>query len=174
MRFLRQNGKPEVDFLKEEAYADFRSTLDAKMKRLKRAGVGSHKQQAEPLTQEEEELLWEKHILGDHSPKALLNSVFFFIGVCFALRSGDEHGRCASRSAKFMWWRSQESEPISCTQRTPPRTIKEDSKAASSRRRKSFTMKTPPLLLGAQYAYSGSTTAYALKIARKMLFTTSH
>ena len=93
MRFLRQNGKPEVDFLKEEAYADFRSTLDAEMKRLKRAGVGSHKRQAEPLTQEEEELLWEKRILGDHSPQALLNSVFFFNGVCFALRSGDEHRR---------------------------------------------------------------------------------
>lgn len=62
MRFLRQNGKP----VKEEAYADFRSTLDAEMKRLKRAGVGSHKRQAEPLTQEEEELLWEKRILHRH------------------------------------------------------------------------------------------------------------
>ena len=93
MRFLRQNGKPEVDLLKEQCYADFRSTLDAEMKRLKRAGMGSRKRQAEPLTPEEEELLWEKRILGDHSPQALLNSVFFFNGVCFALRSGDEHRR---------------------------------------------------------------------------------
>ena len=93
MRFLRQNGKPEVDLLKEQCYADFRSTLDAEMRRLKRAGMGSRKRQAEPLTPEEEELLWEKCILGDHSPQALLNSVFFFNGVCFALRSGDEHRR---------------------------------------------------------------------------------
>ena len=103
MRFLRQNGKPEVDFLKEEAYADFRSTLDAEMKRLKRAGMGSHRRQAEPLTQEEEELLWEKRILGDYSPQALLNSVFF--SMVFALLSEvvmsiDD---CASRSDKFKW-----------------------------------------------------------------------
>ena len=92
MRFLRQNGKPEIDLLKEQCYADFRSTLDAEMKRLKRASMGSRKRQAEPRTPEEE-LLWEKRILGDHSPQALLNSVFFFNGVCFALRSGDEHRR---------------------------------------------------------------------------------
>ena len=35
----------------------------------------------------------EEYLLGDHSPQALLNSVFFFNGICFALRSGDEHRR---------------------------------------------------------------------------------
>ena len=53
MRFLRQNGKPELDFFKERLYADFRTTLDAEMKRLKQAGIGSEKRQPEPLTKEE-------------------------------------------------------------------------------------------------------------------------
>ena len=101
MRFLRQNGKPEVDFFKERVYANFRSTLDSEMKRLKQAGMGSRKRQAEPLTGEEEELLWEKGILGDHSPKALLNSVFFFNGVCFALRSGEEHRRLRFKDSQI-------------------------------------------------------------------------
>jgi len=57
MRFLRQNGKPEVEFFKGQLYADFQSTLDAEMKRLKQAGIGSDKRQPEPLSQEEEELL---------------------------------------------------------------------------------------------------------------------
>ena len=101
MRFIRQNGKPEVDFFKEQAYAEFRATLDAEMKRLKQAGTGSRKRQAEPLTQKEEELLWKKRILGDHSPQALLNSVFFFNGVCFALRSGDEHRRLRYKDSQI-------------------------------------------------------------------------
>ena len=101
MRFIRQNGRPEIDFFKEQAYAEFRATLDAEMKRLKQAGTGSRKRQAEPLTEEEEELLWKKGILGDHCPQALLNSVFFFNGVCFALRSGDEHRRLRYKDSQI-------------------------------------------------------------------------
>ena len=62
MRFIRQNGKPEIDFFKEATYAEFRATLDAELKRLKQAGNGSRKRKAEPLTQEEEKLLWVKSI----------------------------------------------------------------------------------------------------------------
>ena len=58
---------------------------------MQSAGLGSEKKQAEPLTLEEEELLWEKKILGDHNPKALLNTVMFMNGLYFALRSGEEH-----------------------------------------------------------------------------------
>ena len=61
MQFIRQNGKPEIDF-KEAAYAEFRATLDADLKRLKQVGNGSRKRKAEPLTQEEEELLWVKGV----------------------------------------------------------------------------------------------------------------
>ena len=61
------------------------------MKRLQSAGIESVKKQAEPLTMEEEEQLWEKKILGDHSPKALLNTMMFMNGLYFALRSGVEH-----------------------------------------------------------------------------------
>ena len=93
MRFIRLNGKPEVDFFRDQDFAEFRGVLDAEMKRLKASGIGSQKRQAEPLSLEEEELLWEKGVLGDHSPQALLNTVFFFNGIHFALRSGDEHRR---------------------------------------------------------------------------------
>ena len=91
MRFVRLNGKPEVDFFRDQAFAEFRTVLDAEMKRLKAAGIGSRAHKAEPLTPEEEEMLWEKGVLGDHSPQALLNTVFYQNGVNFALRSGNEH-----------------------------------------------------------------------------------
>ena len=57
------------------------------MKRLQSACLGSTKKQAEPLTLEEEELLWENKILGDHNPKALLNTIMFMNGLSIALCS---------------------------------------------------------------------------------------
>ena len=92
IRHIRQNGgKPDIDLFQDRAFADFRNTLDAEMKRLKQTGLGSQAKQAEPLTEAEEEILWEKGIIGDHSPQALLNAVFFLNSICFALRSGQEH-----------------------------------------------------------------------------------
>ena len=50
--------------------------LDSKMKRLQRKGLGSQKCQAEPLSLEEEELLWDKGLLGSASPQALVYHAF--------------------------------------------------------------------------------------------------
>jgi hypothetical protein len=61
------------------------------MKRLSREGVGSKKKQAEIITEEEQELLWVKGVLGDETPQCLLDTMIFYNGLCFALRSGQEH-----------------------------------------------------------------------------------
>ena len=41
MRYLRQNGQPDIDFFKDPEFAEFKSTLDAEMKRLQSKGAGS-------------------------------------------------------------------------------------------------------------------------------------
>ena len=64
MRHLRTNGKPFFDFIKNPEFADFRPSIDAEMKRLQAAGLGSKRKQAELLTREEVEKLWEKGLLG--------------------------------------------------------------------------------------------------------------
>ena len=61
------------------------------MKRLQHKGIGSKVRQAEALSEDDEEILWSKGLLGDHSPQALLNTMVFMIGLYFALRSGREH-----------------------------------------------------------------------------------
>ena len=58
--------RPGLDFFHDKAFAECRTVLDSKMKRLKREGVVVKGRKAEPLT-EEEQILWDKGILGDHS-----------------------------------------------------------------------------------------------------------
>ena len=69
----------------DPAFAQFRSSLDAEMKRLQAKGLGSKQRQAEPITEEEEDLLWEKGLLGDHNPQALLNTVIYVSFLLFGV-----------------------------------------------------------------------------------------
>ena len=73
---------PEFDSTKK--------TLDGKMKRIK-ASTTYLKKQAEPITTNDEKLLWEKGMLGEGSPQILLETMLFMCGIYFALRSGQEH-----------------------------------------------------------------------------------
>ena len=65
-----------MDYFKGE-FANFRKTLDGEMKQK---GIGVHRRQAKIITEDDEKLLWQKGLLGDHFPVALLNTVFFMCG----------------------------------------------------------------------------------------------
>ena len=79
-------------------FEEFRGSLDAEMKRLQSMGIGLQKHQAEALSEDDEALLWSKVLLGDSTPKTLLDTKIFCYsnGLYFALRSGKEH--CQLRS----------------------------------------------------------------------------
>ena len=76
-------------------------TLDSEMKRLKAKGLGMAVNKAEPISLEEEELLWESGALGDTEAMTLLSTVFYLIGVHFALRSGTEHRRLRFKNSQI-------------------------------------------------------------------------
>ena len=61
------------------------------MKRLHGQGFGTRSKQAEPITADEESLLWTYGQLGTHSAAALLNTVYFYNCKVFGLREYDEH-----------------------------------------------------------------------------------
>ena len=62
------------------------------MKDATRQGVylESKRPEKEAVTVEDEELFWEKGLLGSGTAKSLLNSVYYFNGKMFRLR-GSEH-----------------------------------------------------------------------------------
>lgn len=90
LRYAREL-KPDLDFFKDREFAGFRLTLDAEMKNLRAQGLGTSPKQAEPITETEQECLWAKNVLGDQTPKSLLDTMVFMCGLFFALRSGQEH-----------------------------------------------------------------------------------
>ncbi|XP_046550188.1 zinc finger MYM-type protein 2-like [Haliotis rubra] len=61
------------------------------MKALVRQGIGITKRQAKVITEEEEDILWAKSLLGSDSPQQLSDTLIYLIGLNFALRAGDEH-----------------------------------------------------------------------------------
>ena len=68
----------------------FKQALDGEMKRLQAGGAGIEKKRAQPITNEEEEKLWNEGVSGSHSPQSLLDTMIM-CGLYFALRSGQEH-----------------------------------------------------------------------------------
>ena len=101
MRHLRWSGQPSIDFFAHSDFANFKASLDSELKRLKSKGAGSQEKKAEVLTEDEEELLWTKGLLGDASPQSLLDTMVFYNGLYFALRSGQEHRQLRSNSCQI-------------------------------------------------------------------------
>ena len=103
--FFEENGIHNDNPLNvgDSRFGNFRATLDAEMKRLHGKGLGTSSKQAEPITADEESLLWTSGQLGTHSAKALLNTVYFYNCKVFGLRSYDEHRnlRCSQFAKKL-------------------------------------------------------------------------
>jgi hypothetical protein len=69
----------------DDRFAQIRNSLDNVRKSRARSGIGVTKRQAEIITVEE------KDILGTGDPKTLLRTIFYVVGLNFALRGGEEH-----------------------------------------------------------------------------------
>lgn len=90
-RICKSNGVP-FNFLDkaDSRFMELHNTLDTLFSSLHAQGVGAEKKSAAVITEEDEKLMWEKGVLSYDNPVGLQNMVFFYIGLYFSLRGGQE------------------------------------------------------------------------------------
>ena len=95
LRYMRQATPrctvPNFFDRKNPDFAELHSVTDHIYRQLRLKGIGASKKATEVLTKGEENTLWERGVLGVHTPQALLNATFFLNGKNLALRGGKEH-----------------------------------------------------------------------------------
>ena len=83
------------------AFQPFHNVMNNLSKKLLSESVGAQKRQARVITEKEENLLWEKGVIGIDTPSCLLNAIFFYCGMIFCLRGGAEHRELKYSQFKF-------------------------------------------------------------------------
>ena len=75
-----------INILTDAHSFQVRQVLDSEMQQLRGQVLDTKLKKAEPLTNVDEDVLWQKGALGDHSPQCLLDTLIFYIGMNVALK----------------------------------------------------------------------------------------
>ena len=91
-RTLQDNKVPFGSIFDKESphFRDLCKTLDVVCSTLHREGVGAKKKHAGVIEADHEQSFWDKGLLGYSSPRVLQRTVFFYVGMYFALRGVEE------------------------------------------------------------------------------------
>jgi len=90
-RKLQENKAPFSVFDKQNpAFTNLFKTLDVMSSTLHREGVGATKRHAEVISVDHEQTFWDNGMLGYSTPRILQRTVFFYVGMHYALRGVDE------------------------------------------------------------------------------------
>lgn len=100
-RSFRSNGC-KYSIVKDKEFAESREVLNGKAIELREQGKGKRKNKADAVTDEEEELMWKKGILGDKSPTSLNYTVFYTLSQQFGTRGRQEHHQIMIEDLKFV------------------------------------------------------------------------
>ena len=80
-RHLRNRcSERQFNFCKDSVldFAEFRKTLDGRMKYLTSQGIGIQKKRCDPVTEADEIKMWETGVFSDSTASGLSNAIFFY------------------------------------------------------------------------------------------------
>lgn len=66
-----------MSFLDDTEFNTMREVLDPKMKSLSKQGIGLTRRQADIISIDQENIMWQKGMLGTDSPKRLLDTLLY-------------------------------------------------------------------------------------------------
>ena len=89
-RHLRSCDR-KLNIFKDAEFAKSRASLAARRKELRRKGKGRRPNKAEALSSSDVDKPWESGEFGDHSPRSLVQIVWFNFTMHFGWRACDEH-----------------------------------------------------------------------------------
>ena len=92
-RHMKSKNADAPTFLNKEdnRFKDLHNTLDVIFRGLREKNIGTSTSHHQPFDKDEIDHLWATGVLGTGNPLSLLNAVFFYTGMQFCLRGGDEH-----------------------------------------------------------------------------------
>ena len=102
-----RNNECEWKVLNGDDFRHFNRVLDKVMQEHAAKNIGTVKRQAQVISLQYENSLWQRNILGEDTPDKLRDTVLYILGVNCALRAGDEHynlrrpGGCTSSQLSF-------------------------------------------------------------------------
>ena len=88
--YLKKKGK-NWHLVHGDEFMKFNRVLDSVMQERANKNIGTVRKQAQVISIEFENQLWERNILGEDTQDKLRNTVLYLLGVNLALRAGDEH-----------------------------------------------------------------------------------
>lgn len=99
-RHLRDKNYPR-SIIRDREFDQCNKILEGKARQLRELGRGKRPNAAKPLTLQEEEMLWENEKLGNGSPRALINTMWWLLTQQFGLRGRQEHHTMAVEDFGF-------------------------------------------------------------------------
>ena len=100
-RHLKNNGCV-FSILRGREFHSCREVLNGKAIELQEKGLGKRKRRADAITEEEEEMLWNKGVLGGDTPLSLNLTSLYCISQHFGTRGCQEHHQIRVEDLKFV------------------------------------------------------------------------
>lgn len=97
-RYLKEKGV-NYDIIADREFHISRATLAARRKQLRCNGKGQKPNASKSISLDEERALFDSGQFGDHSPDALIRTVWYFLTLHMGMRGRDEH--CKLRYGDF-------------------------------------------------------------------------